>query len=173
MGSLVLPAVAVAALLIYYLVSSRKKSGPNLPPGPNPLPIVGNVFDLPPVGLAEYKHWIKFKDLYGPISSLNVLGTTLIVLNDRDAMHELLERKSIKSSSRPWSTFANELCGFGVMLPALPYDSTFRLHRKLVHQQLGTKAIASRYQDIQDLESLRFIIRVIEQPEALMKHIKT
>ncbi|KAM0559990.1 hypothetical protein ACHAPJ_003945 [Fusarium lateritium] len=173
MGFLLIPAVALAILLVYYLVFPKKQTGLPLPPGPKPLPVVGNMFDLPPAGVAEYKHWAKHKDLYGPISSLSVLGTNLIVLNDKDAIHELLEKRSTKTSSRPWSPFASELCGFSVMLPVIPYTNKFRYYRKLVHQQMGTKLICSRFQDIQDLESLRFLIRTIEQPEKFQKHIKT
>jgi hypothetical protein len=174
MGLLLVPAVALAALILYYvLIPSKKRSGLPLPPGPKPLPLVGNIFDLPPAGTAEYKHWARHNELYGPISHLNVLGTPLIVLNDRDAMHDLLEKKSTKTSSRPWSPFASELCGFGVMLPVIPYGDKFRYFRKLVHQQMGTKLICSEFRDTQDLESLRFLIRTIERPEDFQKHIKT
>ncbi|KAF5250652.1 hypothetical protein FOXYS1_14866 [Fusarium oxysporum] len=173
MGLLLLPAVVLAALIVYYVLFPKKKTGLDLPPGPKPLPIVGNVFDLPPAGTAEYKHWAKFKDLYGPISSINVLGTPLVVLNDREALHDLLEKRSTKTSSRPWSPFASELCGYSVFLPVIPYGTKFRYFRKLVHQQMGTKLICSEFRDTQDLESLRFLVRTIERPEEFQKHIKT
>jgi hypothetical protein len=173
MGLLLLPAVVLAALVVYYVLFPKKKTGLDLPPGPKPLPIVGNVFDLPPAGTAEYKHWAKFKDLYGPISSINVLGTPLVVLNDREALHDLLEKRSTKTSSRPWSPFASELCGYSVFLPVIPYGNKFRYFRKLVHQQMGTKLICSEFRDTQDLESLRFLVRTIERPEEFQKHIKT
>ncbi|KAJ5857675.1 hypothetical protein N7455_008569 [Penicillium solitum] len=43
----------------------------------------------------------KHKDLYGPISSVTVLGKTLIIINDRDLAFQILEKNSIKHSSRP------------------------------------------------------------------------
>ena len=63
----VIAAVLVGALLSYYLIF-RKVSGPPLPPGPKPLPTVGNVLDLPPKGVPEYQHWLTFKDKYGPLA---------------------------------------------------------------------------------------------------------
>ncbi|CAF3560994.1 hypothetical protein SNK03_006415 [Fusarium graminearum] len=173
MGLLLLPAVALAALIVYYVLFPKKQTGLPLPPGPKPIPIIGNLLDLPPAGTAEYKHWAKHKELYGPISSLNILGQPMIVLNSPDAMHELLEKRSTKTSSRPSATFGGELCGFKVMLPLIPYGDKFRYFRKLVHQQMGTKLICSEFRDTQDLESLRFLIRNLERPEELQKHIKT
>jgi len=101
------------------------------------------------------------------------MGQPMIILNSPDAMHELLEKRSTKTSSRPSAKFGGELCGFSVMLPLIPYGDKFRYYRKLVHQQMGTKLICSEFRDTQDLESLRFLIRTIERPEDFQKHIKT
>lgn len=150
-----------------------KKASPNLPPGPKPLPIVGNIRDMPPVGAPEYQHWLKFKDTYGPISCVTLFGQTMIIIHDRDAAHDLFEKNSTKTSGRPQLHFASKLCGYGVLLSFQQYNATHRLHRKLVHRQLGTKAVASRFHDIQDVESRRFLLRVLDSPISLMEHIKT
>ncbi|KAH7013861.1 cytochrome P450 [Ilyonectria destructans] len=150
-----------------------KKAGPSLPPGPKPLPIVGNIRDMPPRGAPEYQHWLKFKDTYGPISCVTIFGQSLIIIHDRDAAHDLFEKSSTKTSGRPQLHFASKLCGYGVLLSFQQYNATFRQHRKLVHRQLGTKAVASRFHDIQDIESRRFLLRILDSPISLMEHIKT
>ncbi|KAE9963354.1 hypothetical protein EG328_011497 [Venturia inaequalis] len=71
----------------------KRKSGYRLPPGPKPLPIIGNFFDLPPNDGPEFLHWIKHKELYGPISSINVMGQTLVIFHDRDAAHAVMNQK--------------------------------------------------------------------------------
>ncbi|KAF4982478.1 hypothetical protein FZEAL_1903 [Fusarium zealandicum] len=173
MSSIVLQAITALAVILFYYRFFRKSSSQNLPPGPKPLPLVGNIRDLPSGDVPEYKHWIKFKETYGPISSITVLGSTLVQVHDVQAARELLDHKSTKTSSRPSSDFAIDLCGFGVLLPTITYNSTFRLHRKLIHQQLGTKAIAGRFHEIQDIESRRFLLRVLNDPDNLTTHIKT
>ena len=45
----------------------------------------------------------------GPISSVTVLGTTLVLINDKDIAFDLLEKRSTIYSSRPSMTFAGEL----------------------------------------------------------------
>jgi hypothetical protein len=80
-----------------------------LPPGPKGLPIVGNIQDLPPPGMPEWQHWLKHKDLYGPLSSITTLGTTIVLIHDRDIATELLDKRSAKYSSRPFQCFAQEM----------------------------------------------------------------
>ncbi|KAK7404065.1 CMRF35-like molecule 2 [Neonectria punicea] len=165
----------IVALLgiVLYLLYLWKKARPTLPPGPKPLPIIGNIRDLPSAGTPEYQHWLNFKDAYGPISRVSILGQPLVIIHDRRAAHELLVDTSTKTSGRPHFHFAGKLCGCGSLLSFQQYDARFRQHRKLVHQQLGTKTAVARFRDVQDVESRRFLFRVLEDPGDLMDHIKT
>lgn len=171
----VLASIASILLLFYFIrVRARSFRGEaRLPPSPKPLPIVGNVNNLPSTGQLAHLHWLKLKDECGPISSVNVLGTTIIVLHDPRAALDLLEKVSLKTAGRPTLTFAGELCGYGQLLTFCQYDSTYRWHRKLIHQQLGSKVAASQFRDVQDVESRRFLLRVLGNPNDLMTHLKT
>lgn len=86
-----------------------------LPPGPKGWPLIGNVTDFPPgagpdgSSPPEFMHWTKHKDLYGPISSVTVLGQTFIILSDKDMALELMEKRASIHSERPNLEFAYEL----------------------------------------------------------------
>ncbi|EFY85037.1 Cytochrome P450 [Metarhizium acridum CQMa 102] len=154
-----------------YLIFFRKRRTHDLPPGPKGLPILGNMRDLPPSGRPEYQHWIAHKDLYGPVSSVRVLGQTIVLIHDRDAAHELLTKTSSKSSERPTSEFANNLCGYGRLFVLRGDDKRFRRCRKMVHQNLGTVISASKFDDAQDLATRKYLLQVLNGPSSLFRHL--
>jgi hypothetical protein len=125
------------------------------------------------VCLPEYQHWLRHKDLYGPISSVTLLGTTLVIIHDKKAAYDLLEKTSIKTSGRPSMTFANKLCGYERIVLCQGYNSTFRQYRKLLHQDLGTKVSAAQFQDAQEVEVNRQLVRVLNEPDKWLEHLKT
>lgn len=101
----------VAAYLINRLVQSRNRDRP-LPPGPKGLPVLGNVNDLPKPGMLECHHWLKHKDLYGPISSITVLGQTFVIINDAQIAVELLRDRATIHSARPHMVFASDMYAY-------------------------------------------------------------
>ena len=52
----------------------------------------------------------KLISIEGPISSVEVFGSTLIIVNDRDVAFELMDRRSATYSDRPVLTFGGEMC---------------------------------------------------------------
>jgi hypothetical protein len=102
-------ATFVALLLARPKIRGNARLTLPLPPGPKGLPLVGNINDLPPQGSQEYLHWLKFKERYGPLSSITVLGQTMIIIHDRDTALELMEKRASKHSGRPNMKFAMEM----------------------------------------------------------------
>jgi hypothetical protein len=80
-----------------------------LPPGPKGIPFLGNVNDMPKPGMLECHHWLQHKGLYGPISSVKVLGQTLVIINDPDIAFKLLRDRAVIHSSRAAMVFGGEM----------------------------------------------------------------
>ncbi|RDA91425.1 hypothetical protein CP533_6264 [Ophiocordyceps camponoti-saundersi (nom. inval.)] len=172
----------ILALLLYLLVShrhgkkSREKSpGPNLPPLP-PEPktpsIISQFFNGPPKENAE-DDLVRRKESHGPISSLTVMGKTLIFIHDRDVAKELLDAKSSATSGRPATEFGSKMCAYDRFFALQPYDDRFRKGRKLAHQMIGTGERASRFHSVQEEEVCRFLVRLMERPNDVMEHLRT
>lgn len=86
---------ATAGLLIgvYYIVIRRKPTSSSLPlpPGPKPLPIIGNLHQAPKAyGWRTYREWSK---QYGPIVHVNMLGQPVIILSTSEVAHDLLAKR--------------------------------------------------------------------------------
>lgn len=117
MAGMSLALIATIGLAVYVLKKlflDQKENHAPLPPGPKGLPLVGNLTDLPPPGVPEYFHWMKHKDIHGPISSVTVLGQTLIIINNKDAAFELMDKRSNIYSGRAKMKFAEmyvNICG--------------------------------------------------------------
>ena len=89
--------VVLTSFYIYALLKRRKRFV--LLPGPSGWPILGNTSEL----LRERQplHWSRYKEVYGPITRLTVLGKTFLIINDQKIAFELLDRRSAMYSNRP------------------------------------------------------------------------
>ncbi|WQF86947.1 Putative cytochrome P450 [Colletotrichum destructivum] len=167
----------LGVVLVVYLVEralNTVKNGrrPPLPPGPKGLPIIGNVNDLPKPGEFEAQHWLKHKELYGPISSITTMGQTLVIVNDARLANELLDGRSAKYSSRPTQVMTGEMVGYKDLLGGLSYGEQFRSQRKDVSRVLGTKAAAAKYNTLQEAEVGHFLLHLLDDPDNLVEYIR-
>lgn len=152
------------AIVVFYLLnrSRRRRNERPLPPGPKGVPILGNVNDMPKPGVLECHHWLQHKDLYGPISSVTVLGQTFVIINDSQIAFELMRDRSAIHSSRPHQVFSGDMyvlcasllvyvahaqridCNQGGMAPRNSHESVRRLvenaeekhHKGIQHQHI-------------------------------------
>ncbi|KAI0544513.1 cytochrome P450 [Xylaria curta] len=144
-----------------------------LPPGPRGFPLVGNVNDFPSSDTLAAQHWLKHKALYGPISSVTIMGQPVILVNDARLAIELCDKRSSKYSSRPRQVFAGEMMGWANSLGLVPHNNLFKAQRKIVHQIIGTNSAASQFHALEEAEVGHFLLHLLENPENLVEHVKT
>lgn len=150
---------ALGAIVIARLVLSLfKRPSLPLPPGPKPVPLIGNIHQLPKsLQWLELYHWSK---KYGPIMHLSMAGQPLIILSTHQAAHDLLNRRSSRYSDRPRLVMAGELVTKGMHMLLRPYNGQYRLHQKMEAPLLTLRA-ASNYRPLQDLESQQLLWDVL------------
>ncbi|KAJ7187835.1 cytochrome P450 [Mycena filopes] len=119
------------ALSILKLVSSSP--GPHLPPGPPPLPILGNLLDWP-----FHSGWLKFAEWtkkYGDLVHIQIFGVHIIIIGRLEIAQRLLNQGIY--SDRPRLPMVGELMGFAPSMVLAPYGEHWRAMRKLTARFLS------------------------------------
>ncbi|THU86308.1 cytochrome P450 [Dendrothele bispora CBS 962.96] len=139
----------------------KKKSSICYPPGPPGLPLLGNLFQLETV--KPWHTFSKWKEIYGPIVFLKVLGQPIVILNSKRTVEDLLEHRSHKYSGRPRSIIANIVTG-NMAIVLRNTDERWRRMRRAAENALGINASTNYYQ-LQTVESILLAHGILSQPK--------
>ncbi|PIL29426.1 cytochrome P450 [Ganoderma sinense ZZ0214-1] len=161
----------VLSLVVYLFLSLanriRRGSGRRLS-GPARLPLFGNALQLP-----RKRVWMKLADLaktYGPIYSLQIFRTPVIVINSVEVARELMEAKSANYITRPLTKMV-ELSGYDNGPVLEPDAGRLRFQRKLLHAALGQGQV-QQYEDAQEYHVQTFLRNLAQDPEHYFRHIR-
>ncbi|KAG0702310.1 cytochrome P450 [Suillus ampliporus] len=163
--------ICFAGVGVYLVKQAFNKKNPALyPPGPPGWPLIGNILDMPHI-----KPWLTFAEWgkkYGDISHIEVLGQHIIVLNSVKTAVDMMDKKSTIYSDRPVFPMAGELCGWKHILTFIPYGEHLRQYRKHFHRVIGSRAALDIFKPIEELETHRFLKRVLANPDQLQAHVR-
>ncbi|KAF9003579.1 cytochrome P450 [Cyathus striatus] len=102
---------------------------------------------------------------------LNVLGTSMIVLDSYEASWELLDKGSSMHSGRAKMPMITDLMGWDFDFAFMDYGDTWRLHRKLMHQHFNVTAAKDfRPQQVKAAQGL--VKRLLGGPDDVVKAIR-
>ncbi|KAF9243542.1 cytochrome P450 [Melanogaster broomeanus] len=169
------PQFCVAAILcaialdVGYLWSRRKRSTFPLPPGPSPLPIVGNVR-----GINVAAPWLTYTDwgkLHGDLVYSSFFTQEIIVINSEKVARTLLDQRSNIYSDRP-ELPTNILFGLDFNTVFMHYGDRWRLQRRLFHQAFRLDA-APKYRLMQQRKSHQLLLDLLKQPDSCFEHLHT
>ncbi|KAM0935065.1 putative geraniol 8-hydroxylase [Dioscorea sansibarensis] len=91
-------AFALFSILIVRTIRRRLHKGRTLPPGPRPLPIVGNLHQL--LNGMPHRCLARLAEKYGPIMTLRLGQTTTLVISSPDMAREVLQKNDLAFSGR-------------------------------------------------------------------------
>ncbi|KAF8843183.1 cytochrome P450 [Paxillus ammoniavirescens] len=108
----------------------------------------------------------------GDISHAEVFGQHIMILNNVKTAVELLDKKSSSYSDRPVFPMGGELVGWKNTLVLLPYGDRFREYRKNFARVIGSRAAMDTFHPVEEIETHRFLQRVLAKPAELSQHVR-
>jgi len=84
----------------------------------------------------------------------------------------MLDRNSAIYSDRPVIPMGGELVGWKNSLALLPYADRFKRYRRLAKQLFGSTKTMQAFHPVEELETHRFLKRLLAQPDKFVNHIQ-
>ncbi|XP_019195211.1 PREDICTED: geraniol 8-hydroxylase-like isoform X2 [Ipomoea nil] len=124
----------VQGLCLLAKISSSKSVGKRLPPGPVPLPVIGNLHFL---GEQPHKSLARLAQKYGPVMNLKLGMLNTVVISSSAMAQQALQKQDLAFSTHrsiPNALLANNHSQFSVTL--LPVASKWRALRKIMNSNI-------------------------------------
>ncbi|KAJ7053961.1 cytochrome P450 [Mycena amicta] len=164
-----------AGLLFAYWVNKALKawrenpSSLPYPPGPRPLPLLGNIRQFPSsFPWLTYQEWGR---QYGPIMHVKAFSDHIVIINSAKIADDLLEKRSHVYSDRPVIPML-ALMGWDFNLGFMRYGDKWRAYRRMMHQYFRREA-ALTYRPTH-LNKIHDMLRgLLSSPNEFRAHIRT
>ncbi|GJE87615.1 cytochrome P450 [Phanerochaete sordida] len=164
-----LAAILLTASLVALARRILQLPGRHLPLPPGPRARWFGTVKLP----KEYQ-WLtyaRWKDVYGDLIYVRVLGNPILVLNTAEAVTDLFEKRSARYSSRPTRSMVTELMGWDWLFSTMPYGPTWRKHRACFQQHFNVNALGG-FKPIILREAHTLLHNLIMDDSALFHHVR-
>ncbi|KAG8937801.1 hypothetical protein FRC03_007845 [Tulasnella sp. 419] len=122
MSSYAILGLTVLSVLVVGLIHRISKIGrrePFLPPGPDTIPVLGNIPQLPKTDM--YRQVCKWAKQYGEVFSLKVASRTIIVISSPEAVTQIMEKNGSITAGRPPISHMDRIFGEDGAISSIPY----------------------------------------------------
>ncbi|XP_058493221.1 cytochrome P450 2F2-like [Solea solea] len=143
-------------LLVVCLKCQRPK---NFPPGPCPLPVLGNLLNLSIDNpMTDFE---RLRMCYGNIYSLFIGPKPAVVINGVQAMKEAMITKAVDFAGRPQDIFVSDLTRNGMVLA--DYGPSWKEHRRFALMTLRNFGLGKTSMEQRILGEMEFTVDILER----------
>ncbi|KAK4265595.1 hypothetical protein QN277_026625 [Acacia crassicarpa] len=169
-------AIAISCLVPIFIAIITKlihlqRPNPNLPPGPKPWPIIGNlnlIGELPHHSL----HNLSIK--YGPIMQLMFGSFNVVIASSSEMAKQILKTHDHVFATRPQTAAGKHTCYDHSNVTWAPYGPQWRLGRKIYLSKLFSSKGLESFHNIRAQERHAFMLRLFAvsgKPVVLKDHL--
>jgi Cytochrome P450 len=147
-------------LSIFFIVKSKsklKKPSINLPPGPKPLPLVGNLHQL---GDQPHRSLHQLFHTYGPIFHLTLGFIPTVVISSAQLAREVMRTHDLTMASRPQLQAARILFYGCTDIAFAPYGPYWRHVRKICILELLSQHRVELFAPVRATEAQCMVSRI-------------
>ncbi|XP_063045602.1 cytochrome P450 2F5-like [Engraulis encrasicolus] len=144
--------------VLFLVLGGRRPKG--FPPGPRPLPLLGNLLLLNPTNPLKDLH--KLAEQYGPVFSIFIGGRVAVVLDGQKAVREALVTKAGEFTGRPDHIMISHMAeGKGVILADA--GPSWKAHRRFALSTLRNFGLGKHTMEERILEELTHVCALLEK----------
>ncbi|XP_041794521.1 cytochrome P450 2D15-like [Chelmon rostratus] len=158
---------SVALLLVavlLFLVLGRNRRPKGFPPGPEPIPIIGNLLELNLENpIADLNRLAK---QYGNVYSLFIGPRPTVIINGMQAFKEALVNKAADFSGRPQNLMVNHLIQMKADAPGVvlaDYNHLWREQRRFGLMTLRNFGLGKQLMERSILAEIQRVMKILEQ----------
>ncbi|KAL1535415.1 6,7,8-trihydroxycoumarin synthase-like [Salvia divinorum] len=154
---ILLLSITLPIILIFYILHKTKpRAVTTLPPGPPPLPLIGNFHQLGRAAEPHiYLHHLSKK--YGPIIHMKLASRPLLVISSAKLAKQVLKIQDLAFCSRPNYLGQQKLSYNSSDVAFTPYNEDWKEVRKMTHIHLFSNKRVQSYRPIREEEVSRMI----------------
>ncbi|XP_070784302.1 cytochrome P450 2F2-like isoform X1 [Enoplosus armatus] len=161
--------ILVWICVFFFILCLKCQRPKNFPPGPPPIPILGNLLNLSldnPMGDFE-----TLRKCYGNVYSLFLGPKPAVVINGVQAMKEAMMTRAADFAGRPQDIFVSDLTKNGMILA--DYGAGWKEHRRFALMTLRNFGLGKQSMEQRILGEIQYMMETLEKSigSSLSPHI--